>query len=98
MLTALPTVTVKKETHDAPEVGDYARWPIDHGWEWVFANGTKARMRERLWTLAQVMNMLIDAGFEIERVVEQAFEDMKARGAAGRLPYVHRVDTVQRST
>lgn len=78
---------------EKPEIGDYARWPVEDEWEWVCSNGARARMRERLWTLAQIMNMLIDAGFDIERVMEQAFEDIEAPGAAGRLPYLHRIDT-----
>jgi len=75
------------------EVGDYARWPVEEEWEWVCSNGARAPMRERLWTVAQIMNMLIDAGFGVERVVEQAFEDIEAPEAARRLPYVHRLDT-----
>jgi SAM-dependent methyltransferase len=79
---------------DAPEVGSYAAWPVVEEWDWAFEDGTTARMRDHLRTMAQIVNELIEAGFVLEQLVEQNIEDVA--GAAPeeleRLPYVHKFD------
>lgn len=79
---------------DEPEVRDYGSWPAQDEWDWSYPDGTKARMRDHFRTLAQIINELIGAGFLLERLVEQVYEDV-ADGSPenlGRLPYVHEID------
>ena len=80
---------------DAPEIGDYSAWPDVEEWDWTYGDGTTARMRGHLRTLAQIVNELIEAGFVLERLVEQNMADVE--GASGeelaRFPYVGLFDT-----
>jgi len=75
---------------DAPEIGDYAAWPDVEEWDWTYGDGATARMRGHLRTLAQIVNELIEAGFVLERLVEQNVADVE--GASDeeltRFPYV----------
>jgi SAM-dependent methyltransferase len=79
---------------DAPEVGNYAAWPGIEEWDWSFEDGTSAPMRGHLHTLAQVVNGLIGAGFTLERVVEQNYEDVAQASLQelARFPYVPEFD------
>jgi SAM-dependent methyltransferase len=79
---------------DAPEVGDYAAWPDVEEWDWTYDDGTTTRMRGHLRTLAQIINELIEAGFVLERLVEQNIEDV-AKASPEELtclPYVCKFD------
>jgi SAM-dependent methyltransferase len=76
---------------DAKEIGDYARWPMDDEWDWTYPDGTSARMRDRFRPLAQIVNGVIEAGFELCRLLEQAYDDIDSP-AKRRLPYIHKVD------
>ena len=75
---------------DAPEIGDYAAWPDVEEWDWTYEDGTTARMRGHLRTLAQIVNGLIEAGFVLERLVEQNMADVEGAsdGELTRFPYV----------
>jgi len=61
---------------DATEVGDYAAWPAVEEWDWTYDDGTTARMRGHLRALGQIVNELVEAGFTLERLVEQNIEDV----------------------
>lgn len=76
---------------EAPEIGDYAAWPAMEEWEWAFENGASAPMRGHLRPLAQILNQLIEAGFSLERMVEQHYEDVIGASpeALERLPYTY---------
>jgi len=79
---------------DEPEVGDYAAWPAVQEWDWTYEDGTTARMRGHLRTLAQIVNELIEAGFVLERLVEQNIEDVAKASPEelSRFPYVSKFD------
>jgi ubiquinone/menaquinone biosynthesis C-methylase UbiE len=79
---------------EAPEVGDYAAWPLVEDWTWRFEDGTEAPFRDQLHTLAQVVNGLLEAGFRLERLVEQNIEDVAGATPQdlARLPYVWEYD------
>jgi SAM-dependent methyltransferase len=79
---------------EASEVGDYAAWPELEEWDWEFGDGTSAPMRGHLRPLAQIINTVVDSGFQIERMVEQATEDVAGASAADleRLPYLNAYD------
>jgi ubiquinone/menaquinone biosynthesis C-methylase UbiE len=77
---------------DAKEIWDYASFPMEEEWDWTYPDGTKARMRDRFQTLAEIVNAVIQAGFELERIVEQAYEDIDDPETKERLPYVHKID------
>jgi ubiquinone/menaquinone biosynthesis C-methylase UbiE len=79
---------------EAPEIGDYAAWPAVEEWDWRFEDGTAARLQSYLRKLSQIVNELIEAGFRLERLVEQHAEDMAAASpeALARYPYVHQFD------
>ena len=59
-------------------------------WDWTYEDGTTARMRGHLRTLAQIINELIDAGFVLERLVEQNVADVEGASEEelARFPYV----------
>lgn len=80
---------------DAPEVADYAAWPELEEWDWEFGDGVSAPMRGHLRPLAEIVNTVIASGFCIERMVEQATEDVAGATAAEleRLPYLNTYDT-----
>ncbi len=80
---------------DAAEVGDYAAWPDLEEWDWEFEDGTSVPMRGHLRPLAQIVNCVIDSGFHLERMVEQATEDVAGASAEelARLPYLNSYDT-----
>jgi hypothetical protein len=75
---------------DEPEVGDYAAWPAVQEWDWTYEDSATARMRGHLRTLVQIVNELIEAGFVLERLVEQNIEDVAKASPEelARLPYV----------
>ena len=79
---------------DATEVGDYAAWPDVEEWDWTYEDGTTARMRGHLRTLEQIVNELIEAGFTLERLVEQNIEDVAKASPEelACLPYVSEFD------
>jgi SAM-dependent methyltransferase len=77
---------------EAPDIGDYSSWPKVDEWDWTYPDGTSARMRDNFRTLAQIVNGVIDAGFSVERMVEQAYEDIDDPKTRARLPYIHRTD------
>ena len=77
---------------DAKEIEDYASWPVDDEWDWSYPDGTRARMRDRFRSLAEIVNGVIEAGFELERMVEQAYQDMHNPETRKNLPYVHKID------
>ena len=79
---------------DAPKVGNYAAWPDMEEWDWAYEDGTTARMRGHLRTLEQIVNQLLEAGFTLERLVEQNIEDVAQASpeALARLPYVNKFD------
>jgi ubiquinone/menaquinone biosynthesis C-methylase UbiE len=83
---------------DAPEIGDYASWPALEEWDWAFENGTSAPMRGHLRPLAQIINQLLEAGFSLERFVEQNYEDVAGASPEEleRLPYTYRSDPESR--
>jgi ubiquinone/menaquinone biosynthesis C-methylase UbiE len=79
---------------EAPEIGAYAAWPMLEEWDWSFEDGTAARLRSYDRPLGQIVNELIDAGFVLERLVEQPYEDLAGASPKeiARLPYTHDVD------
>lgn len=79
---------------DMPEIGHYATWPIVDEWDWQFQDGTTARLRDHLRPLAQIINTLIEAGFVLERLVEQAYEETgdTSPEVLARFPYRDGVD------
>lgn len=79
---------------DAPEIGDYVAWPDVEEWDWSYEDGTTARMRGHLRTLDQIINELLEAGFTLERLVEQNIEDVAKASPEelARLPYVPKFD------
>ena len=79
---------------DEPEVGDYAAWPDVQEWDWTYEDGTTTRMRGHLRTLEQIVNELMEAGFVLERLVEQNIEDVAKASPEelARLPYVSKFD------
>jgi SAM-dependent methyltransferase len=78
---------------DASEIGDYSSWPRVDEWDWKYPDGTRARMRDRFRTLAQIINGVVDAGLFLERVVEQAYEDFEDPRTSKELPYVHSIES-----
>jgi ubiquinone/menaquinone biosynthesis C-methylase UbiE len=83
---------------EAPEVGNYAAWPVEDDWDWAFEDGTSAPLRDHLRTVAQIVNELIGAGFVLERLVEQPFEDLAGASPEewARFPYVYDIDPESR--
>lgn len=83
---------------DAAEVGDYSSWPAFEEWDWSFEDGTSAPMRGHLRMLAQIVNELLEAGFVLERLLEQSYEDVGdgSPEALARFPYVWRFDVTSR--
>lgn len=79
---------------EAPEVGNYAAWPIVEDWEWAFESGASASFRDHLRPLAQILNQLIEAGFSLERMIEQHYEDVTGASPEDleRLPYTYTND------
>ena len=79
---------------DMPAVLDYAGWPCVDEWDWSYDDGTSVRMREYLHTVAGLVNGLIEAGFVLERLVEQSIADVAHWPPAqlDRLPYVDELD------
>jgi len=79
---------------DAPEVANYAAWPDVEEWDWTYEDGTTARMRGHLRTLSHIVNDLIEAGFVLERLVEQNIEDVAKTSPKelARFPYVNKFD------
>jgi len=75
---------------DRPEPLDYSAWPTIEEWDWTYEDGTTARMRGHLRTLAQIINELIEAGFVLERLVEQNVADVEGASdeELARFPYV----------
>ena len=75
---------------DFPQPADYAAWPVVDDWDWAFEDGTTAPLRDHLRTLAQIVNELTEAGFALERLVEQNMADVAAASPEelARLPYV----------
>jgi ubiquinone/menaquinone biosynthesis C-methylase UbiE len=76
---------------EAQEIGNYAAWPIVEDWEWAFESGPSAPFRDHLRPLAQIVNQLIEAGFSLERMVEQHYEDVAGASPEelARLPYTY---------
>jgi ubiquinone/menaquinone biosynthesis C-methylase UbiE len=83
---------------DAPEVEDYAAWPVAEDWNWSFQDGTTASLRDHLRPLAQIVNELIEAGFALEKLVEQNFADVagKPDEQLTHLPYLYAIDSETR--
>jgi ubiquinone/menaquinone biosynthesis C-methylase UbiE len=83
---------------DEPEIGDYAAWPAVEEWDWTYGDDTSTSvsgsMRGHLRTVAQIVNDLLEAGFALERLVEQSMEDVAQATPEelARLPYVDRHD------
>jgi len=79
---------------EAQEIGNYAAWPIVEDWDWAFESGASAPFRDHLRPLAQIINQLIEAGFALERMVEQHYEDVIGASPAEleRLPYTYPID------
>ncbi|MBE9507034.1 MAG: class I SAM-dependent methyltransferase [Chloroflexi bacterium] len=79
---------------DAPEIGDYAAWPNVQEFDWTYDDGTTARLRDHLRTLEQIVNELMEAGFVLERLVEQNIEVVAKASPEelARLPYVSKFD------
>jgi SAM-dependent methyltransferase len=79
---------------DAPEVANYAAWPDVEEWDWAYEDGTTARMRDHRRTLSQIVNDLIEAGYVLERLVEQNIEDVAKASPKelARFPYVNKFD------
>jgi ubiquinone/menaquinone biosynthesis C-methylase UbiE len=76
---------------EATEIGDYAAWPIVEDWDWAFESGVSAPFRDHLRPLAQILNQLIEAGFALEQMVEQHYEDVLGASPEEleRLPYTY---------
>ena len=79
---------------DAPDVANYAAWPAVEEWDWTYDDGTTARMRGHLRTLDHIVNELIEAGFALERLVEQNIEDVAkvSPEELARFPYASKFD------
>jgi ubiquinone/menaquinone biosynthesis C-methylase UbiE len=79
---------------DAPEIKDYAAWPDLEEWDWGYEDGTSVRMCGMLRTLQQIVNELIEAGFVLERLVEQHSEEVghDEPEDMSRFPYVPEFD------
>ena len=78
---------------DAKVIGNYSSWPEVDEWDWTYPDGTRARMRDRFRTLGHVLNGVMDSGLQLERVVEQAYEDADDPRARDVLPYIHRIES-----
>jgi ubiquinone/menaquinone biosynthesis C-methylase UbiE len=79
---------------NAPEIADYASWPDIEEWTWQFQDGTSAPMQGHLLPLAMIVNEFVRAGFVLEQMVEQNFEDVDSASPEelARFPYVSRFD------
>ena len=79
---------------EAQEIGNYAAWPVVDDWDWAFESGASAPFRDHLRPLAQIINQLIEAGFVLERMVEQHYEDVVGASPEEleRLPYTYTID------
>jgi SAM-dependent methyltransferase len=79
---------------DAPEVDNYAAWPVLEEWDWSFEDGVAARLRSYERPLGQIVNELIDAGFVLERLLEQPYEEMVGASIEelSHFPYIHDLD------
>jgi SAM-dependent methyltransferase len=79
---------------EAPEIGDYASWPAIEEWNWVFEEGSPVRFRGHLRTVEGILNDLIEAGFAVERLLEQNIEDVAVMSheELARIPYVSHLD------
>ena len=75
---------------DCPEPLNYSAWPDFEEWDWTYEDGTAARMRGHLRTLAQIVNELVETGFVVEQLVEQAIADVASASPEelARIPYV----------
>lgn len=73
-----------------PEPLDYSTWPAVEEWDWTYEDGTAAKMRDHLRTLSHIVNELIEAGFTLERIVEQNAADVEDASdeRLARFPYV----------
>jgi ubiquinone/menaquinone biosynthesis C-methylase UbiE len=79
---------------EAPDIQDYAAWPVVEEWDWRFQNGTVARLYSRQYKLEQIVDELIESGFRLERLVEQHAQDLAGASPQEltRYPYVHPFD------
>jgi SAM-dependent methyltransferase len=79
---------------EAPDLGDYAAWPALEEWDWSFEDGTAARFRSYARQLGEMVNGLIEAGFVMERLLEQPFEDLAGASPEelSHLPYTYDID------
>ncbi|HIC89830.1 MAG TPA: SAM-dependent methyltransferase [Anaerolineae bacterium] len=79
---------------DCPEPMDYTSWPSIEEWDWTYEDGTAVRMRSHLRTLTHLVNGLIDAGFVLERIIEQNIVDVASLQPEelARYPYVNEFD------
>jgi len=79
---------------EAQEIGNYAAWPIVEDWDWAFESGASAPFRDHLRPLSQIINDLIEAGFALERMVEQHYENVIGASPEEleRLPYTYTLD------
>jgi SAM-dependent methyltransferase len=79
---------------DEHEVGNYAAWPDVEEWDWEFQDGRSAHLVSYLRPLSQIINELLEAGFQLERVIEQAYEDVADASPEqlARLPYLSPYD------
>ena len=60
---------------DAPYALEDSYWDDILDWTWTFEDGTAARLRGRFPTFGEWYDMLRDAGFEVERVIEPREDD-----------------------
>ncbi len=65
----------------APYGLDSSYWDETQDWTWTFDSGATARMRQRFPTIGRWHEMLTDAGFVVERIIEPR-EDGREQGPA----------------
>ena len=76
---------------DAPYCLAHAYWDAERDWEWSFDSGESAPFRQWFWPVSRWFEMLTDAGFAVERMLEpREVADEAAHGDRARqelVPY-----------
>lgn len=55
---------------EAPFRVERSYWDVEHDWRWTFESGATAQFRQWFWTVQQWFEMLTEAGFAVERMLE----------------------------
>jgi len=73
-------------SEDAPYRLTRAYWDTREDWTWAFEGKASARFRQWFWTIQQWFEMLSEAGFTIERLLELTEADERRGERAAMLP------------